>query len=114
MKTLVIKSDGTKNVVEVDKIDLALLQASVGGYVEAIRLWDFDAVMYVNEEGLLYELPANPLATELAKGNNVLIDGGGILGDVIITGLIDNEGYELGLTDEQVASLTLDLTSAQD
>jgi hypothetical protein len=109
MKALTIKSDGTKTTVEVDKIDLAFLQGCVGGYVEAIRLWDFDAVMYLNEDGLLRNLPSNPLATELAQGNNVLMDEGGIVGDVVITGLIDDEGYELGLTDDQIASLTLDL-----
>lgn len=44
---------------------LADLQALVGGYIEFVRFGDGSA-MVVNEEGLLRELPGNPIASYIA------------------------------------------------
>jgi len=53
------------------------LQDFVGGYIEIVRLpASFGQVMVVNEEGLLYGLAENPIASLEAKRR--------IVGDVIV------------------------------
>jgi hypothetical protein len=57
---------------------LEVLQQAVGGYIEGVRLNPACGftLMYANEEGLLKQLPLNPLATILA--------GHPIVGDVVL------------------------------
>ena len=98
---ITIKADGTKSVESVETIDLDFLQEAVGGYIEAVGLSSYDAVMYVNEEGILRGLPVNPEASDIA--------GQILVGDVIIVGQTNSEGEDTGLSDEQIASFLLDL-----
>lgn len=50
--------------------DLAQLQNAVGGYIEAVRcrLSGQERRAFVNEEGKLQQLPANPYATLMCAG----------------------------------------------
>jgi hypothetical protein len=77
---------------------LTFLQGCVGGYVEVIDfdVMDFSASLWLNEEGKLEGLDYNALATDLVRGQIMPHDY--IAGDVVITGLPDEEGYTTGLT----------------
>lgn len=73
-----IKANGeTKEVEPKNKKDFQLkeLQEFVGGYIELVHL-EGNKEMVVNEEGLIYELPANEEASLLA--------GTLIVGDVLV------------------------------
>lgn len=78
---------------------LRMLQESVGGYIEHMSLNGLD--MYVNEEGLLYNLPYNPVATWLQSGEGY---DGIIVGNVIVTGSND-DGDTVGIPDDRRESL---------
>jgi hypothetical protein len=71
-----IKADMNGRVVEtLPNGELDTLQKAVGGYIEPIRLSD-KMTMWVNEEGMLQNLPVN-MAASLMVGHT-------ILGDVVI------------------------------
>ncbi len=73
---VVLKSNGSRER-DVKITSLKQMQELVGGYVEFVYL--SDKVLVVNEEGLLYGLPRNNEATEIA--------GHPIVGDVILCGI---------------------------
>lgn len=68
---------------------LAEMNAFVGGYLEAVNLFD-GSVMYVNEEGIRLQLPINEKATALVRQKRPT-DGWviPILGDVIVCTLVE-------------------------
>ena len=74
--------DRTHEIIEIENT-LEALQAAVGGYIETVRLRVGDAVMIVNEEGLLLGLPYNTLASGFA--------GRAIVGTAIIVGVNGEE-----------------------
>lgn len=74
-----------------------LLSDSVGGMIECISLSD-KIDMWINEEGKVYNHDYNPLATLIFAHKFGSIDI--IVGDVILTGGVDEEGETLGLSDE--------------
>lgn len=83
-----IKTDGTETTVAPRSgqyFTLEELQEFVGGYPERFRTRD-RRWMYVNEEGLLLELPPNPRATALI--------GAWIVGDVVILSQEEEEPDE--------------------
>jgi len=73
---VVLKSNGSRER-DVKINSLKQMQELVGGYVEFVYL--SDKVLIVNEEGLLYGLPRNNQATEIA--------GHPIVGDAILCGI---------------------------
>ena len=81
MKALKLE-DRTHEIIEIENT-LEALQAAVGGYIETVRLRVGDAVMIVNEEGLLLGLPYNTLASGFA--------GREIVGTAIIVGVNGEE-----------------------
>lgn len=72
---VVLKSNGMRVDAKIDS--LKQMQELVGGYVEFVYL--NDKVLIVNEEGLLFGLPRNNQATEIA--------GHPIVGDAILCGI---------------------------
>lgn len=101
-QAVVIKTDGTKDIVEFEVGNsFDLIQKSVGGYFQVIGLPKSNADLWVNEEGKINRLPQNPLATGLWVDEFGYTDA--ICGNVIITGGVDENGETLGLTLEQVA-----------
>lgn len=63
---------------------LDALQAAVDGYIEAVTLIPSNAVMIVNEEGLLRGMPYNAFATLIAAKN--------IVGPALVVG-VDGEEF---------------------
>lgn len=64
IKILYVTPDYSVEVRTLDPADLAAFQELVGGYIEAIYSDSFTA--FINEEGRLYNLPPNGLASVLA------------------------------------------------
>jgi hypothetical protein len=105
MKAVIIKTDNSKEVVEFDRTNsYEVLSGAVDGYIQQVPLDDIGVTMYVNEEGKIHGLQQNPIATAL------WIDQWGetdvITGNVIcVNEKVDDDGYDTGLTDEQVQLL---------
>lgn len=97
---LKITTDG--NVQELDSISLAVLQESVGGYVQAIDLRD-DVTMWCNEEGKLEGLPHNPVGQALWAQAFGATDY--IVGNVVFTGGADKDGETLPLSEERASEI---------
>lgn len=78
-----LKLEGrTHEVIEIENT-LDALQKAVGGYIETVRLRVDNAVMIVNEEGLLLGLPYNTVASGFA--------GQPIIGTDLIVGVNGEE-----------------------
>jgi hypothetical protein len=104
MKAVVIRTDNSKQVVEfTNDTSYKTLSEAVGGYIECVYLHNRNLDLWLNEEGKITGLPVNPKATGLWMEMYGLTDM--IVGDVIITGTADEEGYTTGLTDEEVTQL---------
>ena len=100
-QAVIIKTDGTKSVVEFEVGNsYNLISQAVGGWIEVVGLDKRQADLWVNEEGKLKGLPQNPIATSLFMEEHGRMDV--IVGNVIITGGTDENGDTLGLTPEQV------------
>jgi len=63
IKAVIVDPDGTVRATEIEE-SLGSYQAVVGGYIEGV--FGNVATIYVNEEGLLRDLPFNPSATLFA------------------------------------------------
>jgi hypothetical protein len=101
MKAVILKIDGTTSVAEFkSETSYAALSIAVGGYIERVRLLAHNIEMYLNEEGKIHRLPINEKATALWVASYGETDV--ICGDVVLIGLVDPEGENESLTDEQV------------
>jgi hypothetical protein len=99
-KAVVISTDGHKGVVEFEfGKSYELLSNAVGGMIECVGLKDAD--LWCNENGIAEGLELNMIASAIYS--EAFNASNPILGNVIITGSVDDEGETLGLTDEQVA-----------
>ena len=101
---LAIKITTTGEMSELDITNddtaLATLQGAVGGWIQAIDLSDTMSLI-MNEEGKLVGLPHNPYAQRFwDEAFGAYTDF--IVGDVVITGTPDSEGYTQGLDDNTV------------
>jgi Domain of unknown function (DUF3846) len=99
---LIIRTDGTTEVGDLDAPEgsLKVLQNAVGGYVEAVDLRDPEepATMWVNEDGIALGLPMNVYGTLIYQ--LMYHTPNGILGDIAISGLPDDEGDTTGISDK--------------
>ena len=81
-------------------------QSAVGGYVEALRLYDHTyekevACMYVDEEGRLKE---GAKINSVAGGISFLLNSEDyLLGNAVLVGASDSEGYDTDIPDWLVA-----------
>ena len=86
MKTIRVTADGKISVVDVDFSDIQSVQNMLGGYVEVVHNWRLarllgeGIVMLVDEEGLLKELPLNPVGSFFYEG---LIVGDFLLAQIV-------------------------------
>jgi len=93
IKGLVINPSG-KHLEKLFK-QLTDYQDAIGGYIEAVRLYDYNGVevacAYVDEEGLIKQLPLNPMggAISFLFGNTPYLTG-----NMIVVGGVDSEGYD--------------------
>lgn len=101
-----LKIDVNKNITELDldapEGGLKVLQTAVGGYIEAIDLGNL--TMWVNEEGKFAE---SPISNEIGNAyfHRAFGQVDNIVGDIVFTGGVDEEGDTIGLTEAQVRSL---------
>lgn len=77
---------------------LPFLQNAVGGYIDVVRLPD-GTDLYVNDEGLLIDLPLNPFAA--------ILWGIHLAGTVVVAGGVDDEGYDTDV-DPAIAQRAID------
>jgi hypothetical protein len=103
-KAFKLSVHGETQLVDLDAPEgsLKVLQDAVGGWVEAVDL-SADLTMWCNEEGKLDGSILNVKATEQFREVFGAVDA--IMGDVIFTGGVDDEGDTMGLTDDQVLRL---------
>ena len=72
----------------------------VGGYIEAVST---DHCIFWRDEGKLKELPRNTMATYLWWKVNPAMEGRDVLqGPVVVTGVTDDDGDSLPVSDEVV------------
>lgn len=90
---LVIPADAEAPLEPREFTSLEDYQAAVGGWIEAVDLPGFGVTIYVNEEGLLRQLPFNSRASFLwwyhvpeARQKAMLV------GDAVLVGLPDRHG----------------------
>ena len=92
-KGMVLYTDGTYREQEFN--GLKDMQDAVNGLIEIVHMYDYygDEVLtgYVNEEGIMLELPLNTVASALSFmfGNNPMM-----LGNMIVLGKDDGEGND--------------------
>ncbi len=99
-KAVIISTEGHKSVVEFEfGKSYQILRDAVGGMIECVSLKDAD--LWCNENGIAEGLDLNMIASAIYS--EAFNASNPILGNVIITGSVDDEGETLGLTDEQVA-----------
>ena len=86
MESILYKTDGKQQVVAPSNgtdFSLEEFQGFVGGYIEIVRFSN-SRVMVVNEEGKIYSLPQNVLATEIIQraGRRDIIVGNALVCDI--------------------------------
>jgi len=74
----------------------------VGGFLESVTLYKLGVTMWINEEGKLLGLPVNPIGTMFWTAEYGSTDT--IVGNIVLTGIPDNEGWLTGL-DEDFATM---------
>jgi len=110
-KALIITPEGDYTITEYDNnTEYKVLSEGVGGYIELVRLpetakaiGDGEISMWVNEEGRIKGLPYNHFGSLLYTMNFRTDEP--IVGNIVLTGGSDPEGYTVGLTDEQLDAL---------
>ena len=101
-QAVIIKTDGTKDIVEFEVgKSYNLIKEAVGGYIQVVPFDKANVDLWVNEDGKINNLPQNPIATSLWVDEYGYTDV--IVGNVVITGGTDEMGDTLGLSMEQVA-----------
>lgn len=100
MKAVIVPAKGGPTIVDFNKGDsYDLIQNSVGGTFDCIRLHSIGADMWIHDEGKIIGLPVNSLASMLWFQEYGFSDV--IAGDALITGGTDEEGNTLGLTEKE-------------
>lgn len=97
--------DGQVLMLDLNKVDseLATLQEAVGGWIQAVDLKD-GMSLYLNEEGKVYGLEPNPVATKYFE-DSYGVGSDVIMGDVVFTGLPDHNGDTTSLTTAQMLDI---------
>jgi len=101
---VIIRTNHVIEVIDIGDNALGKLQGAVGGYVQAIDLSD-TVTMWLNEEGKLTGLPHNLLG-QMHWDKAFGPDTDTVMGDVVFTGGVDDEGDTVGLTERQLSDLT--------
>lgn len=104
VRAVTIDTKGQAQTVALDAANelLDALQHAVGGYVDVVTLTK-NVDMWVDEEGLLKNLPVNIVATHIARlfGRTHQV----YLGPAVFTGGMDDQGTTLGLTEDNAEIL---------
>ena len=100
VRGIIIPADNTAPLRTAALDSLEDYQRAVGGWVEAIDIPDLGVTMYVNEEGLIRDLPFNRRATFLWRFHVPQAHDARLVGDVAVVGLTDSEGENTELPSE--------------
>ena len=106
IQTIVIHPDG---VIEEKAMEQGCkaLQDAVGGWIEATYSKSGDTTLWINEEGKPNGLLVNLVATALWWNLNPVFRGQDVLvGPVVVTGGVDEEGYTLSVGFEAKGALS--------
>ncbi|MEV7769856.1 DUF3846 domain-containing protein [Microbacterium sp. NPDC086615] len=103
---IIIPADSTASLKVSTLTSLEDYQQAVGGWIEAVDIPDLGVTMYVNEEGLIRDLPFNRRATFLWRFHVPQARDARLVGDVAVVGLIDDEGENTELPSELRRRLT--------
>jgi hypothetical protein len=107
-KALIIRTSGLREIVEFEVGNsYDTLKTAVGGWLECVHLPSIGADLWLNEEGKLIGLPYSPYGTVLWAKEYGFTDK--IMGDIVITGGADEEGETLGLTEEQLKAVLIEI-----
>lgn len=99
----VIKSDLTTEVLDITENELRKLQQAVDGLIQPVDLGP-EITMWVNEEGLLRgDLVQNWIATGFMR--ELFSSRSPIMGDVVFTGGVDEDGNTLSVPADALESL---------
>lgn len=109
VRALVVKPSGVCELATVGTDNmLSELQKLVGGYIEGLNFGE-NARAYVNEEGKLEGLPYNQLATALCHIYNVGLIDDVIVGNLVILGMLDENGHHDGEEHDVPTSVVYDI-----
>lgn len=97
---IIIPADNTAPLRAATLESLADYQQAVGGWIEAVDIPDLGVTMYVNEEGLIRDMPFNRRATFLWRFHVPRAYEARLVGDVAVVGLTDDEGESTELPSE--------------
>ena len=107
MKYLKVRADGTHEAGEFESpVDYRLVQREVAApdekspYFEVVG--DDEVCIYMNENGKLLSLLANVPVTLFARERRLIFQHDVVVGDCLITGPADDEGYATDVTPEIV------------
>lgn len=108
------EEDAKPQILEVEQDQVyEKLQELVDGYFEAVQVSRYTPIaqhhtLYVNEEGIPRNLPVNKNAFtehsfEIVRRNFALLFGNPPLGNMVLVGPPDEEGYDTSVSDEVLA-----------
>lgn len=97
---IIIPADNTAPLRASALDSLEDYQRAVGGWIEAVDIPDLGVTMYVNEEGLIHDLPFSRRATFLWRFHVPQARDARLVGDVAVVGLTDDEGESAELPSE--------------
>lgn len=89
---IIIPADNTAPLTSATLDSLEDYQRAVGGWIAAVDIPDLGVTMYVNEEGLIRDLPFNRRATFLWRFHVPQARDARLVGDVAVVGLTNDEG----------------------
>jgi|TARA_B110000285_G_scaffold219580_1_gene270304 hypothetical protein len=101
-QALIVNSDLTTKVIDIEGDELGQLQRAVEGLIQPVELTDI-ITMWVNEEGLFQGgLSLNQLASAFMQeiGSETPI-----MGNAVFTGGTDEDGNTLGMAEDVLAEL---------
>lgn len=102
---IIIPADNTAPLTAAALDSLEDFQRAVGGWFEAVDIPGLGVTMYVNEEGLIRDLPFNRRATYLWRFHVPQARDARLVGDVAVVGLTDDEGEITELPSELLGRL---------
>lgn len=100
VQSIIIPTDNTAPLRTATLDSLQDYQRAVGGWIEAVDIPDICVTIYVNEEGLIRDLPYNRRATFLWRFHVPQARDARLVGDVAVVGLTDDEGESTDLPSE--------------
>lgn len=107
VKGLVVPADRELPIEVLEFQKLEDYQSVVGGWIEAVDVPPLGITMYVNEEGLLRDLPFNSRATFLWWYEVPVVRNQAMLvGDAVVVGLPDADGESTSVPESTLALLT--------